>query len=563
MKNLITKNLVRKIKKKNNQENNNPKIIFVTGGVVSSLGKGIVASIAGGLLKARGFTVKIKKIDPYLNVDPGTLSPIEHGEVFITDDGSETDLDLGHYERLGGVKTDKTDYITSGLIYNSIIQKERRGDYLGQTVMVIPHVIREFEEAILANTSSCDILICEVGGTVGDIESLPILETARQIKQNFLDDVIFVHVALLPFLKKAQEWKTKPIQHSVRMLLSYGIQPDLLLCRMEMENEEHWQQKLALLCNIKKENILPALDAESIYHAMINYEKDGVANRICQLLDLPNKTKGIPHVEKFVAKLDSNLDIINIAIVGKYVACKDAYKSLEEALLHAAISINCKAQLTWFDAGQIVDGNVLKNFDGILVPGGFGERAICGKMEAIKYARKHDVPFFGICFGMQLAIIEALSEHLDGVSSSEFGQCANPVVAKMEEWAKEDMIFKPKAGMGGTMRLGSYPCKIPKDTLAYRIYGKTDIEERHRHRYEVNNNYLKYFAKAHLKISGKCEELVEIIERDDCQFFIGVQFHPEFKSTIDKPHPLFVGFLEHAYKNSINKKTKLTGEKKK
>jgi len=553
MKKIIKQILGGNKKKKKSQDitKNGVKIIFVTGGVVSSLGKGIVASIAGGLLKARGLRVKIKKLDPYLNVDPGTLSPTEHGEVFVTDDGSETDLDLGHYERLGNVKTDKTDYITSGLIYNSIIQKERRGDYLGQTVMVIPHVVKEFEEAILAGSEDCDVLICEVGGTVGDIESLPILETARQMKQKFEDNIIFVHVALLPFLKKAQEWKTKPIQHSIRLLLSYGIQPDLLLCRMEQPNEENWQQKLALLCNMKKANILPALDAPSIYHAMLNYEKDGVADRICELLQLKTKRIGsnLDYVKHYVKKLDDEkLDTIKIAIVGKYVSCKDAYKSLEESLNHAAIANNCHIEIDWLDAEKI-HARQLQGYNGILVPGGFGERAADGKMRAVHYARTNNIPYLGICFGMQLAIIEALSKTLHGASTSEFGSCKHPVIAKMEEWAKDDIKVKVKEGMGGTMRLGTYPCKIEKGSLAYKVYGTDKIEERHRHRYEVNNNYLPYFLAAHLKVSGTCHGLVEIIERDDCDFFMAVQFHPEFKSSIAKPHPLFVGFLKAVHQN--------------
>lgn len=519
-----------------------PKIIFVTGGVVSSLGKGIVASITGGLLKARGIKVKIKKIDPYLNVDPGTLSPSEHGEVFVTEDGAETDLDLGHYERLGGVKTEKTDYLTSGLIYNTIIQKERKGDYLGQTVMVIPHVIAEFEKAILANTQDCDVLICEVGGTVGDIEGIPILETARQMRQNAgANDVVFVHVALLPYLKKAQEWKTKPIQHSVRTLLSFGIQPDLLLCRMEEKNEENWKEKIALLCNIRKDNILSALDAPSIYHAMLNYEAEGVANRISDLLNIDTKPGDITYVRKFVERLDAPLQEINIAIVGKYTLNKDSYKSLEEALVHAAVSIDRHIKIDWVDAEKVGD---LSQYDGILVPGGFGERGTMGMLTAIKFARANNVPFLGICFGMQLVVIDGLSDVLDDVCSSEFRYCANPVIAKMEEWIQNDAQIKASINMGGSMRLGSYPCEIKKDTLAYKIYKTERINERHRHRYEFNNNYLKYLEKANIVASGTCNELVEIIERTDCDFFIACQFHPEFKSTISSAHPLFMEFLK-------------------
>lgn len=540
-------------------EKKNLKIIFVTGGVVSSLGKGIVASIAGGLLKSRGIKVKIKKIDPYLNVDPGTLSPLEHGEVFVTKDGAETDLDLGHYERLAGVETTKDDYITSGLIYNNVITKERRGDYLGKTVMMIPHVIQEFEDAILSNTDDCDVLICEVGGTVGDMENIPILESARKIKQQYEDNVLFVHVALMPFLKKAHEWKTKPIQHSVRTLLSYGIAPDLLLCRMEKVNEENWKEKLSLLCNIKQKNILPALDAKTIYHAMINYEHDGVADRICQLLQLPNKTEPnfLAHIEKAVSVLDNDkLDILKLAIIGKYIANKDAYKSLEEAIMHAAIANNVHVNIDWLDSSA-TDRKQLENYDGILIPGGFGPRGVEGKLAAINYAHTHNIPFFGICFGLQLVVIEGLAGHLDNVSSSEFGECANPVIAKIEEWAQEDVVIKMTENMGGTMRLGNYPCTLKEGSIAHNVYGATIINERHRHRYEVNNNYLKYFQKAHLNVTGVNNSLVEIIERDDCDFFVAVQYHPEFNSAMGKAHPLLKEFISRIHnfsKNRLNNK---------
>ena len=503
------------------------------------------------MLKARGLNVKIKKIDPYLNVDPGTLSPYEHGEVFVTKDGTETDLDLGHYERLGGVSTSKDDYITSGLIYNSIIQKERKGEYLGKTVMVVPHVIQEFKEAILKGTEDCDILICEVGGTVGDIEGVPILETARQLKQNFdASDVIFVHVALLPFLKKAEEWKTKPIQHSFRTLLSYGIQPDLLLCRMESKNEENWKQKISMLCNIKEENVLEALDAPSIYHAMLNYQIEGVAERMLALLNMQVKSAQIPHVERYVKKLDEDLEEINIAVVGKYTSCKDAYKSLEEALNHAAIGNDVHIKIDWINAEEVDEFYNFSKYHGILVPGGFGIRAANGKMNAIKTARKKNIPYFGICFGMQLAIIEGLNEILDGeVSSSEFGECLHPVIAKMDEWYKDRETIKAKLQMGGSMRLGLYPCEIKPGTLTAKIYGETkNIQERHRHRYEVNNNYLQYFKDANIVVSGECNGLVEIIERTDCDFFVAVQFHPEFNSSVNSPNKLFLAFIDSAKK---------------
>ncbi len=526
-----------------------PKFVFVTGGVVSSLGKGIVASITGGLLKNRGLKVKIKKIDPYLNIDPGTLSPIEHGEVFVTEDGFETDLDLGHYERLGGVKTSRSDYITSGLIYNNIIHKERNGEYLGKTVMVMPHVIQEFKEAIMSETDGYDVVICEIGGTVGDLESMPILETVRQIKQALgQNNAIFVHVALLPYLKKAGEWKTKPIQHSVRTLLTFGIQADLLLCRMEEKNPDNWKKKLALMCNINEENILEALDADSIYHAMVNYRKEGVDNRILKLLDIDAKDNSIGYIENFVSKLDANLPEISIGVIGKYMACKDAYKSLEEALLHAATSINKHLKIEWIDAEKVeqpdFDFDNLKKFTGILVPGGFGTRAVEGKIKAITIARENNIPYLGICFGMQLAIIESVRQNIPDASSSEFGETKHPIIAKMDEWAKDSQVIKAKLQIGGSMRLGSYPCTIKEGTLTHAIYENTLIHERHRHRYEVNNNYLSEIESSGIKVSGTCEGLVEIIERPDCDFFVACQFHPEFESNIQKPNKLFVAFLK-------------------
>jgi len=534
------------------------RIIFVTGGVVSSLGKGIVASITGRLLKNRGLKVKIKKFDPYWNIDPGTLSPIEHGEVFVTNDGAETDLDLGHYERLGGVETTKTDYLTSGLIQHMIMQKERNGEYLGKTVTVVPHVIDEFRDAILRGSEDCDILICEIGGTISDIENVLILWSLRQIRKNPNNHVLFIHVAPMIYLRKAQEWKTKQIQNSVRALLTFGIETDLLLCRMEEKCPENWRKKLALLCEIDEKNVLEAMDAESIYHAMLNYQKEGVDDRILDLFGLDCPQKRLDAIEHFVQKLDENLPEIRIAVVGKYISCKDAYKSLEEALVHAAISIDRHIKIDWIDAEKVKEED-LAGYNGILVPGGFGQRASEGKILAIKYARKNNIPFFGICFGLQLAVIESVSEILPGASTSEFGDCAYPVVAKMEEWAKDSQIVKARQQMGGTMRLGAYPCEIAPNTLAHSLYntenGPVDqplkISERHRHRYEVNNLYLDQIQKSGIKISGKCGELAEIVERDDCDFFIGCQFHPEFKSNCENPHPIFVGFVK-----AVDKKTR-------
>ncbi len=519
-------------------------VIFVTGGVVSSLGKGIVASIAGGLLGLRGFKVQIKKIDPYLNVDTGTLSPIEHGEVFVTNDGAETDLDLGHYERLGFVKTLKTDYITSGSVYYDILTKERKGEFLGKTIQVIPHVTGEFQDKIFENTD-CDILICEIGGTVGDIESVPILEAARQIRQTYeKGKVLFIHVALMPYLKKAQEWKTKPVQHSIRTLLSFGIEPSLLLCRMEEENTENWKEKIFTLSNVKKENIFSALDADSIYHAFLNYEKEGIANAILRCLnEKEKKPLDLSFIQNYVHKLnDDSLQKIKIGIVGKYIALKDSYKSLEEALNHAAISLNAKILIEWIDSENL-NLNDLNKLDGILIPGGFGNRGIEGKIQAINYAKIKNKPFLGICLGMQLALIEGLKELLEDASSTEFGNCKNPVIAKMSEWMSESEIFVPKDEMGGTMRVGSYFCDVKPNTKAFEIYKTEQIAERHRHRYEFNNNYINYLKDAGITVSGSCNGLVEIIENSDLKFFVAVQFHPEFNSNIKSPNPLFVEFL--------------------
>jgi CTP synthase len=531
-----------------------PKILFVTGGVVSSLGKGVTASILGFLLRSRGIRIKIKKIDPYLNVDPGTLSPIEHGEVFVTRDGAETDLDLGHYERFGRIKTQKSDYITSGSIYEKILQKERKGDYLGKTVQVIPHVINEFKSAILEGTEDADILICEVGGTVGDIESIPILEAARQLRLENSGSVRFCHIGLIPYIKKAEEWKTKPVQHSVRTMLQYGIQPDLIVCRMESMPSESWQEKIAMFCNVANENVLPALDADSVYHAILNYADSKIDIRVLDLFkmsygDSPNLA--IDQIKHYVENYKNFQDTVSIAVIGKYNKCKDAYKSLQEALEHAAYSLRKNVAIKWIDCENF-DFSEIIDVDGILVPGGFGQRGVDGKLRAIRFARENNIPYFGICFGMQLAVIDSLKDVLNGVSSSEFGACENPVIARIEEWDSAGIKVKMRKDLGGSMRLGSYVCSIKPDTLASRIYKTDQISERHRHRYEVNNEYLPYFEKSGLKVSGECSKLVEIVERADCDFFIGVQFHPEFESSIFEPNPLFMSFLNAAFnrKNS-------------
>lgn len=520
-----------------------PRIVFITGGVVSSLGKGIAASILAGLLKSRGLRVKAKKLDPYLNLDPGTLSPYEHGEVYVTEDGAETDLDLGHYERLGGVKSRKSDYVTAGSIYNNILKKERRGDYLGKTVMVIPHVTQEIQKAILKKTSDCDVLICEIGGTVGDIESFPFLEAARQMRQKYGKKVLFMHVALLPYLEKSEEWKTKPIQHSVHTLLQSGIQPDMILCRMRERSKSDWQEKVALHCNLKKDKVLAATDAKSIYHAFLNYSQEGVDEEVLKIFKIKLPPADLNALKNFVSKLDADFEEIKVAIIGKYVGYKDSYKSLEESLIHAAIQIERKLQIKWIDS-QDFSPDQVSDCNCILVPGGFGDRGIDGMIRAVRYAREKDIPFLGICLGFQVSVIEGLRETLEDANSSEFGLCKNPVIAKMEEWSDGKIKIKAKKMLGGSMRLGLYPCEIKPGTLAYEVYKKENIHERHRHRYEVNNKYIDFFDKVGLTISGKCGELVEIVERKKNKFFISVQFHPEFNSTMNSPNPIFVAFLK-------------------
>ncbi|WP_342261946.1 CTP synthase [Alphaproteobacteria bacterium endosymbiont of Tiliacea citrago] len=534
----------------NSKNNQSLKTIFVTGGVVSSLGKGICASIISGLLSARGFTTKLKKIDPYLNVDPGTLSPLEHGEVFVTEDGMEADLDLGHYERLGNSKTSKNDYITAGSIYQKILTKERKGLYEGKTVQVVPHFTTELKKAIFKGTEGYDFLICEIGGTVGDIENIAILETIRQIKAQE-NNVISAHVALMPYLSKAGEWKTKPIQHSIRDLLSYGIQTDILLCRMENENKENWKEKLSLLSNIKKENIFKALDAKSIYHAMLAYEEESICERVLQIFNLEKREKDLTFLTNYVNTIEKDLPKIDIAIVGKYVQCKDAYKSVEEALYHAAIANNIHANLHIINAEELKEED-LKNMHGIFIPGGFGKRAIDGKIKAIAYAKNNNIPLLGMCLGMQLSIIEALKSIFPEADSTEFTpNTPDPVVFKLSEWKKEDKTITLGENLGGTMRLGSYKSTLVENTLTKSLYNSEFLIERHRHRYVFNNKYKDFLEKVGLTISAyTSDNLVEAVERKDCDFFITGQFHAEFNSTIKKPNSLFLGFLK-AIKNRL------------
>ena len=535
------------------------RYIFVTGGVVSSLGKGLSSASLASLLQLRGFKVRIRKLDPYLNVDPGTMNPFQHGEVFVTDDGAETDLDIGHYERFTGISATKSDNITTGGIYSDIIKKERRGDYLGGTVQVVPHVTDRIKKFISNNIKKEDFIICEIGGTVGDIESLPFLEAIRQ----FSNDVgkknsLFVHLTLVPFLKASGELKTKPTQHSVKELRSLGIQPDIIICRSEKNIPVSERKKISLFCNVDYKNVIETVDVRSIYEAPFSFYKEKFDERVLSYFNI--KSKKSPNLAKW-KNITSNVlgskKSVNIGIIGKYMNLKDAYKSLDEALTHGGIFNNLKVNLTRIDSEKLKpkDLNILlKNVSGVLIPGGFGKRGSEGKIAAIKYARLNNIPFFGICFGMQMAIIEAARNMLNikNASTSEFGNNCTPVVGLLEEWQKGKKVFKgSKENLGGTMRLGLYDAVLKKNSLISKIYSAKRIKERHRHRYEVNIKYVKDFEKKGLIFSALSPDgtLPEIIELKNHPWFIGVQFHPEFKSRPFTPHPLFVSFVKAAAKN--------------
>jgi CTP synthase len=539
------------------------RYIFVTGGVVSSLGKGLTSASLASLLQLRGYKVRIRKLDPYLNVDPGTMNPFEHGEVFVTDDGAETDLDLGHYERFTNRPATKEDNITTGQIYKDIIEKERRGEYLGSTVQIIPHVTNHIKKFISNKVSKEDFVICEIGGTVGDIESLPFLEAIRQFSnEEGRNKSLFIHLTLVPYIQASGELKTKPTQHSVKELRSIGIQPNIIICRSEKNIPKEEKRKISLFCNVDPEHVIQSIDVKSIYEVPIKYNEEKLDKKILNIFGLKEKNKANLSIWKnIITKINSKREKVSIAIVGKYVDLKDAYKSLDEALIHGSLDNNVDLDTQWIDSTKINKKNVnklLKNFSAILIPGGFGVRGTEGKIEAVAYARKYKVPFFGICFGMQIAIIESARNTLGikKATSSEFSNSGTHVVGLMNEWIKGQIIQKgSKKKLGGTMRLGSYKAKLKKNSLISKIYGSNLINERHRHRYEVNKNLKSKLEKKGLIFSGFSPDgsLPETIEIENHPWFIGVQFHPEFKSRPFAPHPLFSSFVKAAKNNSVNK----------
>ena len=532
------------------------KYIFVTGGVVSSLGKGLAAASIGCLLESRGLRINLQKFDPYLNVDPGTMSPFQHGEVFVTDDGAETDLDLGHYERFTHARLSRDNNLTTGRVYEQIIAKERRGDYLGKTVQVIPHVTNEIKAAIKKVSHDVDIVICEIGGTVGDIESLPFLEAIRQMRQEHgRENTLFVHVTLVPYIAAAGELKTKPTQHSVKELLSIGIQPDILLCRTDRFLPQEMKAKIALFCNVEERAVITARDVASIYECPLAFSQEGVDKLVLRYLHIDAKPADMSQWEALVHRAYNPSDEVLIGVVGKYVEYEDSYKSLKEALVHAALQYNLKLNLQWIEAEglETKDKNdrsyehLLTGFDGILVPGGFGKRGIAGMLNGIRFAREHLVPYFGICLGMQTACIEYARNvcQLDQANSSEFDPATpDRVIYKLRE-------LRGVEELGGTMRLGAWDCKIDADSNAFRAYGKTEISERHRHRYEFNREYEQLLTGAGLRITGTSPDgtYVEIVEIPGHPYFLGCQFHPEFKSKPLEPHPLFLSFIHASYQH--------------
>jgi len=536
--------------------------LFITGGVSSSLGKGLSSASLALLLQRNGFKVRLRKLDPYLNVDPGTMSPYQHGEVYVTNDGAETDLDLGHYERFTNVDSKKTDSISAGGIYSNVLKQERKGKYLGATIQVIPHVTDEIKKFILNDLNKEDFVLCEIGGTVGDIESLPFLEAIRQLKNDKNKySCSILHVTHVPWLESAKELKTKPTQHSVKELLSVGIQPDFLLCRSDRKLNTQLKNKISLFCNIPVNRVITAINSNNIYEVPLLYRKEGLDREVLKYFNISKYKKEInlDKWNKFVKTSNNSKKIINIAIVGKYTNLADSYKSLVEAINHGSVANNVKVKIIWINSEKIINNNInklFKNISAILVPGGFGERGIEGKIKSIKYSRENKIPFLGICLGMQMAIVEFGRNviKLKDCYSSEFKNVKNPVIGLMTEWVKEGQIEKrnKSSDKGGTMRLGAYPCIVSKNSLAYKIYLKNKIEERHRHRYEVNTKYIEIYKKHEFIFSGLSpdKKLPEIFEFIKHPWFLGVQFHPELKSRPLNPHPIFVDFIKAAVNKS-------------
>jgi CTP synthase len=538
------------------------RYVFITGGVVSSLGKGIASASLGALLQARGFSVRLRKLDPYLNVDPGTMSPYQHGEVYVTDDGAETDLDLGHYERFTGVPANRFDNATTGRIYSEVIAKERRGDYLGATVQVIPHITDAIKETIVRDTAGFHFVLVEIGGTVGDIESLPFLEAIRQLGNELGPErAMFVHLTLVPYIPSAGELKTKPTQHSVKELLNVGIQPQMLLCRCDRPIPENERRKIALFCNVQPRAVIAALDVDTIYAVPIAYHAEGMDREVLRHFDLPaDRAPDLSRWQDIVDAVRTPEGEVRIAIVGKYINLLDSYKSLSEALAHGGIANRVHVHLDWVDSEVFEQDRAvqrLEEVNGILVPGGFGERGTPGKIEAVRFAREKNVPFFGICFGMQMAVIEA-ARNLAGLrcaSSTEFGPCDEPVVGLLTEWARGNAIERrlEDGDLGGTMRLGAYPAVLSEGSMVRELYGGApSIEERHRHRYEVNVDYRECLERTGMRFSGMSPDgvLPEIIELPAHPWFVGVQYHPELKSKPFDPHPLFAAFIAAAVRQA-------------
>lgn len=546
------------------KRNRKTKFIFVTGGVLSSLGKGIVVSVLGNLLEISGFKIKIRKLEPYINIDPGTMNPLQHGEVYVTADGTETDLDIGHYERFTNMLAKSNDVVSTGQIYSRVIGQERKGKYLGETVQVIPHITDEIKKAILDDiTEDINFAIYEIGGTVGDIEGLPFIEAIRQFSNDIgRKNVLYLHLTLIPFIKHSQELKTKPSQHSVRQLLSMGIQPNLLLCRSEIPIPLSIQKKLGFFCNIETNNVITALDVDNIYKTPIVYHKAGLDSAVLRYFHIKNKDPNLTIWEAIEKKINNPKGNVTIAVVGKYIQLKDAYKSLNESIQHAGIENNIKVDINWIDSELLMLDEVkdkLSNVSGIIVPGGYGERGTTGKLLSIKFARENKIPFLGICFGMQLAVIDFARHVLSicNANSTEFNiDTPTPVIGLVREWKRNGKIITrtEEDDKGGTMRLGEYPCKIHSGTLASKIYKQSEISERHRHRYEMNIKYKELFEQSGLIISGISPDgiLPEIIELKTHPWFIGVQFHPEFQSKPTKAHPLFLDFIKTSYFMKLN-----------